>query len=349
VGARETISNWHTLDGDAVLGAFGVRPGLGLDARTVADRQRTFGKNRLPEPPPVAAWRLFASQFQDVLVLVLLGATALSALLGEVGDAVTIFAIVIMNAVLGYLQESRAERALAALKALSAPLARVVRDGRLRRLAAEELVPGDVVDVEAGDRLPADIRLLAATALEVEESALTGESVPVSKHCAPLQDVHLGPADQRNMAFMGTVVTRGRATGVVVATGLDSQMGRIASLLAEAKSEETPLERRLAGLSKILVTAVLGVCVAVVVAAVLRGEPLYRMFLTGVSLGVAAIPEGLPAIVTVALALGVQRMARRRAIVRRLPAVEALGCVTAVCSDKTGRSVYLNSPSVLAA
>ena len=336
MGMDAPTRTWHTLEREEVLGTLGVQAGLGLDPATVAERQRTFGKNRLPEPPAAPAWRLFLAQFQDVLVLVLLGATGVSALLGEVGDAVTILAIVMMNAVLGYLQESRAERALSALKALGAPVARVLRGGRLSRVPAEELVPGDVVDIEAGDRLPADVRLLSATALEVEESALTGESLPVTKHCAPLGDARLGPADQRNMAFMGTLVTRGRATGVVVSTGLDSQMGSIARLLAESRSEPTPLERRLESLSKVLVSAVLLVCMAVVVAAVLRGEPLYRMFLTGVSLGVAAIPEGLPAIVTVALALGVQRMARRRAIIRRLPAVEALGCVTVVCSDKTG-------------
>ncbi len=336
MGARETVSHWHSLDGDDVLSALGVRSGQGLDLARVAERRARFGRNALPAPAPLPWWRLWVAQFQDVLVLVLLGATAISAVLGEVGDAVTIFAIVVMNAILGYLQESRAERALTALRALSAPGARVLREGRLGRVPAEELVPGDIVVVEAGDRVPADMRLLESVSLEVEESALTGESAPVPKHASRLGDARLGPADQRNMAFMGTLATRGRGLGVVVATGLDTEMGRIARLLATSHAEPTPLERRLEGLSRVLVASVLVVCIAVVVVAVPRGEPLYQMFLTGVSLGVAAIPEGLPAIVTVALALGVQRMARRHAIVRRLPAVEALGCVTVVCTDKTG-------------
>ncbi|MCL6595457.1 MAG: cation-translocating P-type ATPase [Firmicutes bacterium] len=333
VGQRATA--WHALEGAEVLDALGVGA-EGLDEAAAAERLRRYGPNRLPEPPRVPGWRQFLAQFQDVLVLVLVGATGVSAALGEFGDAVTIAAIVVMNAILGYLQESRAERALASLRALSAPMARVVRGGRRRRVPAEELVPGDLVEVEAGDRLPADIRLLRASGLEVEESALTGESTPVAKHAGALAGAHLGPADQANMAFMGTVATRGRGEGVVVATGLATQVGQIAGMLAEAQPEPTPLERRLAGMGRALVAVVLGVCAAVVAVAAWRGEPLYRMLLTGVSLGVAAIPEGLPAIVTVALALGVQRMARRNAIVRRLPAVEALGCATVVGTDKTG-------------
>lgn len=343
--------SWHVMEGEDVLRELDVLREQGLTASSVQARRRRFGPNQLPQARSDPAWLLFLRQFQDVLVLVLLGATAISAALGEIGDAVTILAIVIMNSVLGYLQESRAERALQALKALNAPTAHVIREGGLTRLPAEELVPGDLVQIEAGDRFPADVRLLETANLEVEESVLTGESAPVAKRARPLAEPHLGPADQRNMGFMGTAAVRGRAVGVVVATGLHTQMGRIATLLAESKPEETPLQRRLSRLSQILVIAVLGVCMAVVAAAVLRGEPLYNMFLTGVSLGVAAIPEGLPAIVTVALALGVQRMARRNAIVRHLPAVEALGCATVVGSDKTGtltrnemtvRSVWLD-------
>jgi Ca2+-transporting ATPase len=336
VGVGQRAAAWHALEGAEVLDALGVGGTDGLDEAVASERLRRYGPNRLPQPPRVPGWRQFLAQFQDVLVLVLVGATGVSAALGEFGDAVTIAAIVVMNAILGYLQESRAERALSALRALSAPMARVVRGGRRRRVPAEELVPGDVVEVEAGDRLPADIRLLAASGLEVEESALTGESAPVAKHAGTLVGAHLGPADQANMAFMGTVATRGRGTGVVVATGLATQVGQIAGMLAEAQPEPTPLERRLAAMGRTLVAVVLGVCAAVVAVAAWRGEPLYRMLLTGVSLGVAAIPEGLPAIVTVALALGVQRMARRNAIVRRLPAVEALGCATVVGTDKTG-------------
>jgi Ca2+-transporting ATPase len=336
VQAREEQPHWHGLSVEETLARLGVAGMEGLTERQVRERRRLVGPNRLPQPRPVPAWRRFLEQFTDVLVLVLLGSAALSLVLGEVGDALTILAIVALNAFLGYVQENRAERALAALKSMHAPTAQVFREGTLRRVPAEELVPGDVVRVEAGDRFPADVRLIEAQALEVEESMLTGESQPVGKTAAPLSPHPLPPAEQRNVGFMGTLCTRGRATGVVVATGGRTQMGRIASLLAEPHREATPLERRLQHLSQVLVAAVLAVCAAVVVAGVGRGEPLYHMFLTGVSLGVAAIPEGLPAVVTVALALGVQRMAKRRAIVRRLPAVEALGSATVVVSDKTG-------------
>ncbi|WP_460417882.1 cation-translocating P-type ATPase, partial [Planifilum fimeticola] len=279
---------------------------------------------------------VFLNQFKDFMVLVLLAATLISGLLGEYLDAAAIIAIVFLNAILGFVQEVRAERSLTALKELSAPTARVLRGGVWERVPAADLVPGDIVALESGDRIPADVRLIRAESLYVEESALTGESVPVSKSAErlPRADVPLG--DRKNMGYMGTMVVRGSGTGIVVHTGMGTEMGRIAHLIQTAEQMETPLQRRLEQLGKVLIVVALFLTGMVVVAGVLHGHELYEMFLAGVSLAVAAIPEGLPAIVTIALALGVQRMIRRKAIVRRLPSVETLGCASVICSDKTG-------------
>ncbi|TDA65741.1 MAG: cation-translocating P-type ATPase [Clostridia bacterium] len=307
----------------------------GLSPEEAARRLASFGANRLRAGQRLAPAILLARQFTDFMVLVLLGAAAVSAFLGEWLDAVTILAIVVLNAVLGFMQEYRAEKSLEALRRLTAPEARVMRAGETQRLPADAIVPGDILVLEAGDRVPADARLVGTVAMEVDESALTGESVPVSKSTAPLPGT-AGPGDQRNMVFQGTVVTRGRGRGMVVATGMDTQMGQIAGMIEEAGGQETPLQRRLGVLGRWLVAVCLGVCALVVFLGLARGLPTYQMFLAGVSLAVAAIPEGLPAIVTVALAIGVQRMSRRNAIVRQLPAVETLGCATCICSDKTG-------------
>lgn len=327
---------WHTLAIEAVEQALETHALDGLSAAEAARRLRTAGPNALRTAPPPPGWRLFVDQFRDFMVLVLLAATAVAFALGETGDAVTIVAIVVMNAILGFIQEYRAERSVAALKALTAPTAKVIRAGRLVVEEAWRVVPGDVVWLEAGDRVPADLRLVEAWALEADEAALTGESHPVPKQVAPLPDAGLALAERSDMAYMGTAVTRGRGRGIVVATGMDTEVGRIAHLMETAEDEPTPLQRRLEHLGRVLVVLSLVIVLAVVAAGIWRGEPLYDMFLTGVSLAVAAIPEGLPAIVTVALALGVQRMIRAHAIVRRLPAVETLGCTTVIGSDKTG-------------
>ena len=270
------------------------------------------------------------------MVLVLLIATLISGLLGEYTDAITIIAIVIMNAILGFVQEFRAEKSLQALKEMAAPHARVLRNGEVQSIPAVDVVPGDIVLLESGDRVPADIRLLKTHALYIEESALTGESVPVNKQeeTIPYDDIPLG--DQKNMAFMGTLITRGTGVGVIVETGMNTEMGKIADLIQSTEEMETPLQRRLEQLGKILIVISLLLTALVVVTGIWHGQNAYAMFLAGVSLAVAAIPEGLPAIVTVALALGVQRMIKRKAIVRKLPSVETLGCATVICSDKTG-------------
>jgi Ca2+-transporting ATPase len=242
----------------------------------------------------------------------------------------------LINAVLGFVQEYKAERSMESLRAMAAPEANVLRNAAVMKIPASGLVPGDIIMIEAGDRIPADIRWLKASNIRVEESALTGESQPVAKFSQPLVDEYTPIADRKNMGFMGTVVVNGRGIGIVTATGMDTEMGIIAGMIQEVKDEETPLQRRLAQLGKWLVTLSIAVCVVVVLTGILQGESFYKMFFAGVSLAVAAIPEGLPAIVTVALAIGVQRMVKRNAVIRKLPAVETLGCATVICSDKTG-------------
>ncbi len=327
---------WHRLDAGEALTLLGTDPARGLTSQEAADRLLRTGENSLPGAPRTSPWKILFAQFQDLMVLILLGATAISYFLGEVVDALTIVAIVCLNAVLGFAQEYRAERSLAALRRLAAPVARVVRDGQLRSVAARELVPGDILQLEAGDRIPADVRLLESFGLAAEESALTGESVPVRKHPRPIARDAVPLGDRRNTCFVGTTLTRGRGRGVVVATGMRTEMGKIAGLIQAAEESKTPLQRRLDQLGRNLVAICLGVSLLVVISGVLRQEPLLDMFMAGVSLAVAAIPEGLPAVVTIGLALGVQRMIRGNAIVRRLPAVETLGCATVICSDKTG-------------
>lgn len=293
---------WYSLSGEEVAVVLQSDPARGLDEREVKERAARFGSNELARAPRVPLWQMFLEQFKDFMVMILLAATVISGVLGEYADAVTIMIIVIINAALGCLQEYRAERSMEALKELAAPEARVIRDGLERKIPASQLVPGDLVLLETGDRVPADLRLLQAVNLEVEESALTGESIPVKKQVGTISG-KITPGDARNMAYLGTVVTRGRGRGMVVATGMATEMGRIAGLIQEAGSEETPLQRRLGQLGRGLVAFCLLVCALVVLVGIYRGEPVYQMFLAGVSLAAAAIPEGLPAIVTIALAI----------------------------------------------
>lgn len=330
------MGQWHMMAVGEVLETLRTSPARGLDEKEAGERLARLGPNELVKAPPVPLWSLFLNQLKDFLVLVLLAATILSGFLGEYADAVTIMIIVVINAILGCFQEYRAERSLEALRKMTAPEARVLRNGREQKVNAASLVPGDIVCLEAGDKVPADVRIIESSNLEIEESALTGESVPVKKSIQALAEHNPNPGDMRNTAFLGTSVTRGRGRGVVVATGMATEMGHIAMMIKEAGQEPTPLQRRLSQLGRVLLVFCLAVCAAVVVLGVYRGEPLYNMIMAGISLAVAAIPEGLPAIVTVALAMGVQRMIRRNAIIRKLPAVETLGCATVICSDKTG-------------
>ncbi|MDO3677657.1 calcium-translocating P-type ATPase, SERCA-type [Paenibacillus ehimensis] len=327
---------WYQMSTEEILQSSGTEPSKGLTMEESEKRLAAYGKNELAEGQGVSPVTLFLNQFKDFMVLVLAGATLISGLLGEYLDAVAIIAIIIMNGILGFVQEFRAERSLRALKELSAPNAKVLRDGRLELIQARWLVPGDIVLLESGDRVPADVRFIETNGLYAEESALTGESVPVAKHTEPLEGEDIPLGDQRNVGFMGTMLTRGTAKGVVVRTGMATEMGKIADLIQNTEATETPLQHRLEQLGKILIIVALALTVMVVVAGILHGQEPYGMFLAGVSLAVAAIPEGLPAIVTIALALGVQRMIQRKAIVRKLPSVETLGCASVICSDKTG-------------
>ncbi|MCR3921242.1 MAG: calcium-translocating P-type ATPase, SERCA-type [Firmicutes bacterium] len=327
---------WSNVPFDEVSRHFQVDAQQGLSGREATQRLHHNGHNVLAKKKKVSPLVLFLFQFRDFMVLVLLGATLLSAVLGEYTDAVVIIGIVLVNAILGFFQEYRAEQSLEALRELTAPTARTVREGVRCEVPAEELVPGDVVIIEAGDRIPADIRLGEVRQLSVNEASLTGESEPVQKQSTELFDKAAVLGDRVNMVFMGTMAVGGRASGIVVATGMETEMGRVAHLIADAQDDETPLQRRLEQMGRYLVIGCLLICGLVVLMGVAQGLPAYKMFMAGVSLAVAAIPEGLPAVVTIALAVGVQRMVRKNAVVRRLPAVETLGCATVICSDKTG-------------
>lgn len=308
----------------------------GLVQREAEARLLEYGKNELQGTGVQTIWGLFFGQFKDFLVLLLIGAAVISLLLGEVIDAVVILLIVLLNAALGVIQEHKAEKTLEALKTLSAPIAKAIRDGELRQVSADSLVPGDLILLEAGDYVPADARLVETVNLKVDESALTGESVPVEKEAGFIGKEDLPIGDWRNVVHMGTMTTFGRARAVVVATGMRTGIGKIASLIQEETVKETPLQRKLAEFGRQLALLALSLCALIFFLGVFRGNQVFEMFFTAVSLAVAAVPEGLPAIVTIVLALGVQRMAGQKAIIRKLPAVETLGSATVICSDKTG-------------
>ena len=317
----------------------------GLTSQEAAVRLEKNGPNKLAEGKKTTLLGIFASQFKDFMIWVLIAAALISGFLGEPVDAAIIGVVVLLNAVMGTVQESRAEAALDALKAMSAPTAKVLRDGAVQKHPAADLVVGDVVLLEAGDCVPADLRLLESASLKIEESALTGESVPVEKDAGAdvAEDASLG--DRTNLAYLGTAVTYGRATGLVVATGMETEMGKIAQQLADTSKEVTPLQRQLNKLSNLLSWLVLGIAGIIFAVDLLRAIPISESFLTAVSLAVAAIPEGMVAVVTVVLAMGMGRMADRGAIIRRLPAVETLGSTHIICSDKTG-TLTLNRMTV---
>ncbi len=327
---------WYSLDVQTVAGTLVADLEKGLSSQEAGRRAKFFDPNKLVEQKPISPWLIFCAQFKNFMVMVLLGATLISLFLGECADAFTILAIILLNACLGFVQEFRAERTLAALRQLSSPEATVVRDGFEKRISVAALVPGDIVKLEAGDRVPADLRLTQALSMEAEESLLTGESEPVSKNAAAILPPQTSLGDRRNMVFQGCLITKGHGQGLVVGTGMNTEMGKIYGMLKDIEQGPTPLQRRLEKLGKTLVAICLALCTLVTAAGIMRGEPAYRMFLAGVSLAVAAIPEGLPAIVTIALATGVQRLTRRSAIMRQLHAVETLGCTTVICCDKTG-------------
>ncbi len=311
--------------------------GKGLSGREAERRYRSFGPNAISRRKKVSPIGVLFKQFSDFMVIILLACTAASVFMGEMTESLTIIAIVVINALLGFIQEYRSERSMEALRSLAAPTARVIRDGRQLNIPAEFVVPGDLIVLEAGDRVPADAVLVESKSLQVDESLLTGESIAVEKSSLPPGKAGIAKqADRANMVYMGTLVTSGKGMALVTATGMKTEMGEIADMIQNIGEEETPLQKRLDHLGRFIVYGCLAICAVVSVTGVLRGEPVFSMLLAGISLAVAAVPEGLPAVVTIALALGVQRMYKRNALVRKLPAVETLGCATVICSDKTG-------------
>ncbi|MCX6844750.1 MAG: cation-translocating P-type ATPase [candidate division WOR-3 bacterium] len=326
---------WHRLTVDAALDRVESRP-QGLGASEVQERLMRFGPNELVERGARTVWHILGEQFKSVMVVVLIVAGVISLTLGEFTDAAAIIAIVVLNAILGVMQEYRAEKAMQALKSLAVPVVRVRREGHVLELPARNLVPGDVVLLEAGSHVPADGRLLEAVNLRVQEATLTGESEPVEKHTASVTGGDVALGDRRNMAYRGTAVVAGRGVLLATDTGMRTELGRIAEMLQSVQREPTPLQKRLEQLAKGLAVAALVVVAVVFGLGMLRGEPFRLMFMVAVSMAVAAVPEGLPAVVTIALTLGARRMLARKALIRRLNAVETLGSVTVICSDKTG-------------
>ena len=326
---------WYEMTAEEALQALETTP-AGLSASEASTRLERFGPNTLREEKRISPWQILLAQFKNFLILLLVAATGLSLLLGHTLDATIIFTIVIVSAFLGFYQEFRAERAMQALKAMASPTASVVRGGEPAEVASADVVPGDVLLLQAGDRVPADARLLEAANLRADEASLTGESTAVEKSAQARVGADAGVGDRRNMVFAGTALTYGRAQAVVTATGMQTEFGRIAKMLQEVEEEPSPLAIKMDYIGKRLGTACLAVSAAVVALGIFRGNPPLEMLIWGVSLAIAAVPEALAAVVTGALAIGVQRAARRRAIIRRLPAVETLGCTTVICSDKTG-------------
>jgi Ca2+-transporting ATPase len=335
---------FHTLHADEVLQRLeGSREGL--SSSEAGERRQRYGSNVLQEAKTKSLLAKFIEQFKNVMIFILLVAAVLSGILGEWTDTIIILVVVILNAVLGVIQENKAEQALEALKSMSSPNARVRRAGQVTDVKSEELVPGDIVLLEAGNVVPADLRLLESASLQTEEAALTGESLPSEKHVNALEGSDIVIGDRTNMVYMSSSVTYGRGVGVVTATGMRTEVGKIAGYIAEEESDVTPLQKKLDELGKYFTFIILGVCVVIFAVGLLEGRELLDMLLTSISLAVAAIPEGLPAIVTIILALGVQRMAGRKAIIRKLPAVETLGSTEIICSDKTG-TLTLNKMTV---
>ena len=346
----ETNKSWHNLEIAEVFTSLNSNPG-GLSRVEAERRLAEFGFNELAERKKISPWLIFLEQFENFLIIILLVAVALSAVMGEVADAITIFAIVIFAAGLSFIQEYRAERAMEALKKMAAPTASVLRDKREIEISARELVPGDVILLRTGDKIPVDARLVEAINLKTDEASLTGESEPLEKTERALTG-DLGIGDRNNMVFMGTAAVYGRGSAMVTATGMSTEFGKIATMLQEVEKERTPLQVNLDQLGKWIAIGALALCFILAGIGVLRGHAILEMLIWGVSLAVAAVPEALPAVVTISLALGVQQMVKRHALVRKLPAVETLGSTTFICSDKTGtltqdqmtiRRIYANS------
>ena len=335
---------WHQVSVEQALQAFGTST-KGLSSALAAERRSQYGPNALQEKKHKPAWQIFLSQFKDLMILILLAAAVISGILGDLTDTVIIVVIVVLNALIGFIQEYRAEKAMEALKRMSVVQASVMRDGRTLLIPSTELVPGDIVNMEAGNSVPADLRLLEAHQLKVNESALTGESLPVVKNTDRLGDADIPLGDRLNMSYKGTAVVNGRGRGLVVSTGMDTEIGHIARMLQQDEMD-TPLKKRMSAFGRILSYFILGICVLLFIVGVLRGEEPMRMMMISISLAVAAIPEALPALITIALSMGAKRLMQKKALIRKLPAVETLGSISYICSDKTG-TLTINKMTVV--
>jgi Ca2+-transporting ATPase len=330
------MTDWHGLEINEALAQLDTDHENGLSRTEAAKRLSEYGPNELAEEDLKRPWVILWEQLTGIMVIILIVAAVVSGLLREFLDVAAIVMIIILNAVLGFTQEYRAEKAMAALKKLAVPTVRVRRGGHVDEISALELVPGDVILLEAGNSVPADARLVESNNLRVQESILTGESEPVEKSTDTVEGEHLPLGDRRNMVYMGTTVTYGRAVAVITGTGMDTELGNIAGMIQSVDTGPTPLQQRLEQLGKGLAVGAVGIVILVFFLGLLRGEDPELMFLTAIGMAVAAVPEGLPAVVTVTLALGAQRMLKQNALIRKLPAVETLGSVTVICSDKTG-------------
>ncbi|MCT4597130.1 MAG: calcium-translocating P-type ATPase, SERCA-type [Vallitalea sp.] len=330
------MTKYYSMDVKDVATDLDVNISEGLIYEEVEERIKTYGTNSLKESKGKTLFQMVIEQFKSFIVLILIAASVLSIAIDEIVDGAVILGIVILNAVLGIIQEKKASNALSALKEMAAPRAKVIRDGKISTVESKELVPGDIVVLEAGDYVPADIRLVESINLKIDESALTGESVAVEKNANSIYDEEIQIADRDNCAYMSTIVTYGRGKGIVTGTSMNTEIGKIASMLNEAVSEETPLQKKLDSFGKLLGIVCILVCVIIFILGVIRNEDTLTVLMTSVSLAVAAIPEGLPAVVTVVLAMGMQKMIKRHAIMKRLGAVETLGSTTVICTDKTG-------------
>jgi len=337
VSAENDIEvTWHALSREEVLKKLDSGFEKGLPNKEAAERLEKYGPNQLAEGKKTTFWEMVYEQLNNFVIIMLVVAAVISALLGEVVDAGAIIAIVVLNTVMGVIQDSRAQQELEALKKMASPEAQILRDGHRVSLPARELVPGDIVFLETGNYVPADVRLIEAINLKIEEAALTGESVPVEKNVASVMDSEATLGDRKNTAFSGTVVTYGRGKGIVVSTGMHTQIGLIATMLQSVEEEDTPLQRRLDELGKTLGLATLVISGLVFLSGLIEGGDILEMFMVAVSLAIAAVPEGLPAVVTISLALGMREMVKKHALIRRLSSVETLGSATVICSDKTG-------------
>jgi len=327
--------DWYQREAEEVIGEFNSSPS-GISSVEAANRLLEHGPNELEARRKKPPWMMFLDQFRDFMIIVLIAAAIISGFIGEVSDTIAIIVIISLNAIIGFFQEYRAEQAMEALMRMAAPTATVMRDGDPSSIPASELVPGDMVLLEAGQVVPSDMRLIETAQLKIDEATLTGESVPVEKHPRVLPEESLPLGDRKNMAYKGTIVSYGRGSGMVTATGMLTELGRIARMLQGEEEVKTPLQKRLAAFGRKLALAILAICAVVFLSGILRGEPPLLMLLTAISLAVAAIPEALPAVITISLALGAKKLVRQNALIRKLPAVETLGSVTYICSDKTG-------------